>query len=271
MDSLRSQYEMISLESESGLASAAQAAKRLPHYFDNVKAYMAKSILDPVLSLFDSSTESWFTRGLNKRSYIDLQDLEVACPLGFTGDLLSYSKDLLESARAASEVLNKNISPFNEWLEQKLGDPETLNSSVGSKVTDYVDLKVENHWQKLHHHFTKDSRELATTKYKHLVRRNADWTEIVKNLSAVDHLLNKEYHQRVMSHTNRLTENLDQLLSRIEHEPDKYKLSGQVIKTLAERSYDTAKSVEYYALVRFKRRELETAMLDIKNKIEASV
>lgn len=268
---LRSQCEMISLESDSGLASAAQAAKRLPHYFDTVKNYLSKSVFEPVLNLFDTNDSSWFTRGLNKRSYIELQDVEVACPMGFTGDLVSYSRDLLHAAKLSSEILPKNVLPFNDWIETRLSDPATLNAATSAKVPNYIDLKVESAWEKVNHYFSKAPKEMSTTRYKNIIKRNADWVEIVKNVAELDAILNKTLHTAVIANTNRLTGNLDNLLHRIEQDPATYKLTGQVIKTLAERSYDCAKSVEFYALIRFKRRELEVAMTDIKAKIESIV
>jgi hypothetical protein len=271
MSSLLSQCEMISLESESGLASAAQAAKRLPHYFDSVKSYMAKSVLDPILDLFTTTDADWYSKGLNKQAYIDLQDVEVACPMGFTGDYVKYLKVLTEAAEAASLVLNRNVAPFNEWLEAKLGDPLTLSAVMGARVQGYTDLNCSDHWHRVNAFFTKQSREFATTKYKNLVRRNADWIDIVKGVKFLETNLNDVYHKSVMEHTNRLAQNLDTLLHRIEQDPVTYQLSGAVVKTLAERSYECAKAVEFYALIRFKMRELESALHDTKAKIQSIV
>lgn len=262
---LLAKCEMISLESESGAAASAFAVKRLPDYFNAVKNFMAKSVTTPFERHFSGSNNRFdWTRGaLRHFSYIELQDTLVACPLGFKGDYVNYTKALLEASELASQVFGKCLVPYNAWLEAKLGDPSTFNSLITAKVEGYQKLEVEKQIDHLHKFFVDNGREFGETAYKNLVRRNNDWAEIADRMRKIEAIFTDEQHKYVMDTTSRLTKNLDTLLHRLETESHNYKLSSPAIKTLAERSYECARAVEYYALVRGKVVEMESALKDL--------
>lgn len=265
---LLAQCEMISLESDSGTNAVVRAVKRLPDYFECAKSAMSKSVLTPIQQLFQSSDNDWYKKKLSTLSYIELQTIEVACPMGFKGDYVKYTKDLLTAVEMAGAVLSKNLIPYSEWLEGKLGDPSTLASLTTAKVQGLETLKVEDQIKHLQTFFVPDGRENATTQYQHLVRRNADWMEISERMRKIETIMSESYHKAMMEGTQRLTNNLDQLLHRIETDPTAYKLSNATVKTLAEITFESARAVEFYALIRFKVRELETAMTDMREKLD---
>ncbi len=268
---LLAKCEMISLESESGAAASAFAVKRLPDYFNAVKNFMAKSVTTPFERHFSGTNDRFdWTRGALRRfSYIELQDMLVACPLGFKGDYVNYTKALLDASELASQVFGKCLVPYNAWLEAKLGDPSTFNSLITAKVEGYQKLEVEKEIDHLQKFFIDSGREFGETAYKNLVRRNNDWAEITDRMRKIEAIFTDEQHKYVMDTTSRLTKNLDTLLHRLETESHNYKLSSPAIKTLAERSYECARAVEYYALVRGKVVEMETALKDLQEKVNA--
>lgn len=264
---LLAQCEMISLESESGAAASASAVQRLPSYFQAVKSYLSKSVISPIENHFTSNDGAVFEKELKAHSYLELQDILIACPQGFKSDYITYTKALLEAAEMAGSVLAKNIEPYNRWLEIKLGSPETLNSLVTGKVEHFETLKTEAEIKTLQSYFVSNGKEYAETPYHNLVRRNNDWTEIHQRMVKIEAIFSPEHHKAVMEGTQRLSNNLDKLLTRITE--SNLKVSATAIKTLAERSLQCAQAVEFYALVRYKVQELESAMQDMHAKLKA--
>lgn len=268
LDQLLQQSEEISLEAISGGASVAQALARLPQFLDNAKTFYAKNFSDPIKTLFSKKDLAGFAQKVQPVSYVDLREVEIFVPSGLKTDLLSYSEVLLECAKYSETFRLEVLDPFAKWLSGKLAEPASLNSlRPALEIEGYTKRDLDKITKQLVGCFDEKSAD-GVAKYGKAIKRNADWTQLVKNsLELQGHFL-KDDHSLIIQQVGKTTDLLDTLLTRIQQEPETYQVSGPVISSIAKTAYAVAREIEFYGIVRFRVEEYSHALNESTKKLQ---
>lgn len=259
-NTLRLQSQAIALEAFSVKASLTAVTRLIPNFVKNINTFLS-SALSSEAQHIDLVEGRPMLSQLKSTQYADLRGIQVAGPKGVKGTYLDYLKALEPSVAAAERLLPETLAPFGAWLAIQLANPAQLSSQRGqfapsSKANKLEDIKGQVAAE------TNAGANQAEYLYGRVVKRNADWDEVLKGTNAlVTRYLNTD-RRKVLSHVQDIVQNLNTLIERIQANPDEYAMSGISAKTLAEHCYQIGLAVEYYSVTGYLVQAWSTGVQD---------
>lgn len=209
-------------------------------------------------------------RMLDKHNYAHISALAVLVPEGFQGSLVDYTEVLKKCSFHAAAVTSDVLNPYNTFLSQLL-------SSQNARMSNYGNLGfLNNHSaerEKLNKavgEFFKSNSHTTKQPYGKVLRRNADWNDVVQNLPLLDKTINSVDRETVQ----RAVDDCVSLIDSIKKAADDGtldNLSGAMIKQLSQATLIAAKEVEFYAITAHRIATLTKVMDDSLKSIETAL
>lgn len=226
--------------------------------FTYLKDFMEKSgeytsnILDLIKKEGDGLSVNFnlMSPRFKKSNYVVLSNQIVSKPLGLIVDGKTYAKVLAESIPMIEGILEKQITPFNKWVEHVLGNPSQL--SKFSAIRGYEPQDIKKLTANIAKCFSaKETRD--TIKFSEFVANVSDYEELVKTTQNLSTAFARVPTESVTSKINRTYSNLNLLMQRIEEDDDKeYMLSKQSLTNLSDLVFEIAESVKLFSVLRYR-------------------
>lgn len=274
LDQLQHKRDVITLESNSGAVALESAINRLPDFFGTVKLAFNKYLgaMPSITALFSSRTVKDIAQKVSNKQYTALRSLEVYTPPGLKTDYLSYAEVLEASVKKMLTLKQEILQPFASWLGAKLGNPASLASiTTNLNITGYSSHNTEKLSKDLTACFHNSGRLEVLSTYGAVIKRNGDWATIGKISEALNTAFSDVHHKEIVALVNQCTNMMDQLMLRMEEEPQTYKMSPAAIQALAAVSYDIGRELEFYGLLRHRINEFNKAVTDTAGKLDQVV
>lgn len=269
--SIKFQRDLIAMESFSGPTALANAVRQMPEFLQNARSYIQQFLSAPATATFDKRGLEEATRRLAPSSYSALRPLPYPIPPGLRVGYLEYADALYASGVAIHDIQKTAIDPFTSWLRKKLGDPKSLLSNTTAFSFDETQPRaVERALKNMDNMFNKNGIVESSAEYGRVVRRNEDWHAVGKMVQSTVELFSEAQQKALVRSVDDLNATLQKLFDRIEQDPDEYKVSGGTIKAIATTTYEIARLVEQYALIRGKLHELVKAIEECRVKLAAA-
>lgn len=270
LDDLKYRRDVITLESKSGAEALQHAVGRLPDFFISVRAAFSAYLANPTIQLFVPAAAYSLKKFSDDKSYADLRKLEAYVPPGLSVDYLTYTEVLKDGAKQMQAIRQDVLLPFSSWLAHKLGNPSSLAAiTVNLKVDGFHLHSVEKIEQRIQSCFNPHVKQESLTTYGNVVRRNADWVTLQKDMELLNTAFSDDYHRGVVDLVNRCTSQIDTLMRRMQEEPDVYKISPPAVAALANMCYQIARELEFYGILRNRIQELSHAINTTAQKLSA--
>ena len=270
LDDLKYQRDVITLESSSGAVALEHAVGRLPDFFSNIRTAFNTYLAEPAVRLLTPSNAYSMKLFSDNKSYVDLRKMEAYVPPGLSVDYLTYTEVLKDGAKQMQTIRQDVLTPFSAWLASKLGNPSSLAALTVNLKIDGVHLhSVEKLEKRIQSCFNPNVKQESLTTYGAVVRRNADWVLLQKDMEHLNSAFSPDQHREIVELVNRCTSQIDTLMRRMEEEPDVYKISPPAVAALANMCYQIARELEFYGMLRNRIKELSHAIDTTSQKLTA--
>lgn len=207
---------------------------------------------------------------VKSNTYMDLKNVNVTVPVGFTGDLMGYATTLASISKSMSNLSREVLEPTHNLILKYIGKPETMSSISNS---DFGKIKLHsNEIEK----FKKEMNVYFSAKQKHQVLpvgkllKNLNQFNDVANLintSIIPFELNVKARDTIYKSYTQLQQSLDLLLVRIEQKPDQYQLNKLNAERLANLINDVAVELELYSALVNYNHQLVMCTLATKDRL----
>ena len=203
-------------------------------------------------------------------SYIDLKNVLITVPVGFTGDLIGYAEILTQQNKAMLNLAQDVIEPTHNLILKYIGKPETMSSISNSDFgkVKLHDVQTEKFKKQMNHYFSAKQKHQTLPVGKLIKNLNQfnDLADVV-NLNVVPFekdlntraLIWKSYHQ--------LQKSIDLLLVRIEQKPEQYQLNKLNAERLAKLINDVAVEIELYSALVTYNSQLIVCVAQLQNRL----
>lgn len=255
--SLHAQYRTISLETQAGEASLQKALTRLPSFLKAVTDSLVKSVTNPYDVLFRAKDLSWAAERLAEMPYAQLRAEAFPAITDAKVDHLTYLKVLHENILLANEIEAKYIAPLVTFLSKKLGNPDSLRTASPDPLLEHIKLEPIKAATRAISHVLGDKAE-ATRPYGQLIKRNADWQEILPLAKAVHDGFGKADHENFTGQFERCNELLGTLIGRLTASENHYAVSAVTLGRITDAAYIVATAVEFYGMTYRRATALDT-------------
>lgn len=258
--SLESQYETLTLEAMAGDSSLQQALTRLPEFFKAVKKKVADAIEHPIDALFPTKNLEWAASQLIAVPYPHMRTQQVPCVAGIKVDYLTYTERLADDAKLCRRFENEFLDPYVAYLSGKLNNPDGLRSMRPDDSLEHINLKELNVHNTAMNKLLDVHDEKMSKPYGKLIRRNADWPEVIAHSRVIHEAFTQSDHERFKGKFERANVLLGSLIQRLTADQDAYKVSAPVLKAIVDAAYAIATAVEYYGITYRRARALDFAL-----------
>jgi hypothetical protein len=246
--SLESQYETLTLEAMAGESSLQQALTRLPEFFKAAKKKVADAFQHPIDALFPAKNLEWAAGQLIATPYPHMRNQQVPCVAGIKTDYLTYTERLADDAKFCRRLEAEYLDPFIAYLSAKLNNPDGLRSVRPDNSLDHITIKDLNVHNTAMSKLVDTHDEKMSKPYGKLIRRNADWPEVIAHSKVIHEAFTEGDHERFKGKIERANTLLASLIQRLTADQDAYKISAPVLKTVVDVAYVIANAVEYYGV-----------------------
>ena len=247
--SLEAQYRTISVEAKAGPASLQQALTRLPGFMKETTKRLVEALSHPIDALFPARNLHWAVEQLVAVPYPQMRSVIVPCIPGIRVDYLTYTDRLADDAKFCSQFEAMYLDPLIDYLARKLNNPDGLRSVQPDDALDHMSLKEFNAHNAAMGKVLDLHNDKAQKPYGQLIRRNADWPEILAHSQTIHAVFTQADHDRFKTKFDRAKNLLDTLIQRLTHGgPDAYKISAPVFTKVVDATYVVAHAVELYGL-----------------------
>lgn len=262
--SIKTQYEMIALESATAVMAPAGTIARLPDFFAAAKKTIFSFFkTDSKYVAFDGRAYRNQLDQLTHTDYNVLRGLEFPVPPGLRVPFITYSTALYTASTHTAEIQTKLLDPFASWLRARLGAPITLASLSTPMVLDKKLLSsLDDDIVAIGEMFQSNGVIQAKRPYEQIVRANSEWRLVMEQIGQANALFTDKGRALMIRSAEEITDLLDRLIDRHQSDSETYKMSGANLKSLASATYAVASSIEKYALIRTRLLELTVATED---------
>lgn len=257
--SLEQQASVLSMEAFNLRASLTALTKVFPQYArgigDTIVSYLAND--QPIIPLVQVTKKSGIGAGVDYSAH---RKTLIQGPIGLKTNYLEYIKAVEASVTLAKEIYAGQLVPFNHWVSGLLGDPESLSSiSVKQGVLKFDESDIERCKAQLEKCVNRASSQ-SKYEYGKLVKQNAEWDQILSQTNQLVVGYQTVNRTAVLNEVDTLNEQLLQLATRIQEDPETYKASGLTISELAKRCLVVARCVEFYSITGYLMTELASSV-----------
>lgn len=246
--SLETQYSMISLEASSGVEGVRHAVSRLPHFMKTLTGQIGKALAHPISAFFPKNNLERAAAVCMAVPYQQMRTRAIPVVPGLSVDYLTYTNALAQSATLCSQIEPNMLQPTINAMARLLNDPDQFRTVRPSAEFVTVDIAPLNSASKTVLKMIDHAKDTATAPYGTVIRRNADWAEIIKNSQHVNTVFTSADHVRFMSTVERLNELVATMIQRLSNDQDAYKVSGPMLKKIIDAIYNCGLAVEFFGL-----------------------
>lgn len=186
-------------------------------------------------------------KNLKSTSHLEVKDIKVVVPTGFTGDYLGYTKVLGQQFKAMQNITSDVLEPAQNLILKYIGKPDTMSnvSNADLKRIKFHDKEIENFKKQMNRYFDAKKQHQALPIGK-LVRSTKEFNQLANELSSnvLPWMLNTKWQTEVFQAYLSLQQSIDLLLVRIEQKPQEYQLNKLNAERLANMVNDVAVEVE---------------------------
>ncbi len=261
MESFRHTHELVSVEAFAGTEGLRSATRRLPQIFAGAKAFYARFTGNLAAFMFKTGDIRDTASALEKHNYLDIRSIAVTVPEGLAVDLLSYTQTLLNSTTVAQSLIKDVLAPFEHYLATLLGDPSQLSSLTARMQVPSMRLhQLEPSEKKIIGCFVTSGRREAIVTFGKAFHRIADVRALSAELERLEGAFNREDQKRIIELTRRITDMLGEICTLIEGQGTDARTSPAAVKALSDMSFQVARELEHYGLVRYRLTELSNSV-----------
>lgn len=205
------------------------------------------SEVNNVVKAFKQGNSDNATKTFN---YLEIKDILVIVPVGFTGDYLGYFNMLLKQFEVMSNLVDDVIKPTHNLVLKYIGKPESMTTIDNADIEKVKlhDAQIESFKKDMNKYFDS-RRNHQTLPISKLVRNANELQELFKTISMEikGPMVDIKCHDAIFTSYQQLQKSLDLLMVRIEQNPDVYKLNKLNAERLARLINDVAVEIEVRA------------------------
>ena len=186
-------------------------------------------------------------KSIKNSNHLEVKDILVVVPTGFTGDYLTYAKVLTQQFKVMQNVTRDVIEPTHNLILKYIGKPETMTSVTTSDLNRVLfhDKEIEK-FKKAMNRFFDVKKQHQSLPIGKLVRNTKEFNQLTAELSSniLPWMLNSKWQTELFRSYTGLQKSIDLLLVRIEQKPQEYQLSKLNAERLAKMINAVAVEVE---------------------------
>jgi hypothetical protein len=262
MDHLRT---MISHETFSMAGIANSLQNLMPSIQKNFQSFIHNfSRSEPAVQL--KSNERDFMRLLDGRIYLNLSPLIAYVPEGLEVAYIEYLMLVREAVQHCHTVTMHSLNEYSMYLAQIITNRQL---KVTTMPHDALYAKMEKSRTELNKRLSKCFKmgsSRAERTYGDVVDRNADWPEVFKLVTEIDHLVNTINRDDLHKKAEECNTQLGIIIKQIRN--NEFEGAGpEVVNNLASGAYQVGAELELFAATYFRTVTINTAIGDTMNKI----
>lgn len=264
-DKLRYHCDQIAMESltEGGMTNIMRMY--VPGLFASLKSTLSE-IYPPNKAVQFSREHRKFLEMIEKQSYYDLQPLSVFVPEGMVASYVDYLASLTEAVKHCHGQLQETLSKYAAYLGGLVNSRDNQLSMKSDVFAYKLIEKDRNILAKAMEKCFDHSSHKSEQKYGDVIKRNGDWSTVLKDITVVGDQVNTIDRQAIVKKAATIVELMDVILKR--SAADEYvDISSEMVQTLSEGSYQVAKEIEFYSVVHYRALALATAITDSVKKL----
>lgn len=242
--------EVIAMEAIGNpLSAMSDIIKRSLHsVVSNVPSFNPKhkkqNELGDIVRLFHETTQSEVLKNVN---HLEIRNINVVVPVGFTGDYLGYFNVLSKQMAVMQNINIAVIEPTHNLILKYIGKPDSM-STIDNSDLDKIKLhtaEIEKFKSEMSAYFDP-KRAHQTLPIGKLVNNTKDLQQLVSNVrnDLLPWMLDHNWRNSVFKSYSKLQASLDLLLVRIEQKPEEYSLTKLNAERLARLINDVAVEIE---------------------------
>lgn len=259
MEQLQTESGIVAIEAFAGTESLGKAVARLPAIFGSAKAFYAKYLGNLGAFYFKTKELRDISSKLEQVSYVDIRNIDVLVPEGMVVDLPQYVQTLNQAGATAQKLESDVLKPFETWLAQMLGDPENLRNLTQNLKIPAMRLHDTKAAEKqIQACFAHTGRREGLVKYSQAFRRNSDVGVVAEELEQLEANFGMDGQKRIVQYTDRITMMMGELITLINGNPEK--ASPAAVRNLSDITFQVARELEHYGLLRYRITELSNSM-----------
>jgi hypothetical protein len=262
MDDLRT---MISNEtfSVSGIVNSLQ--NLIPNLQKNFQGFIhGFSKSEPAAQL--KGNERDFLKQVEGRVYLNLSPLLAYVPEGLDVPYLEYLSVLQDAVLHCHDNTLKILNDYSVYLAQIITNRQL---KITTMPLDATYAKMEKTRQDLTQRLAKcfkPGSSKAEARYGDVVGRNADWVEVFKDITRIDHLVNTIDRSVLHKKAEECNQQLNTIIKQIRNH--EFEGAGpEVTNNLANGAYQAGAELEFFAATYFRVMTLNQAIGDTMRKV----
>lgn len=269
--SLEAYHRTISIEANAGGNSLQQAITRLPLFFKAAKLRLSDALSQPIAAMFPAKNLEWAVGQLSTIPYPIVRTKNFPCVPSMKVDYLTYTEALASDAVLAGNLEKTYLDPFINHLSALVNSPDSLRSMKPDDSLSHINLTDLNKHTATMSRLIDVRQDAPNKHYDKLIRRQADWPEILSRVATVNRAFTQSDHDRFTGKVDRMSALLGTLIQRLSMDQDAYKVSAPVLKTLVDASFVCATAVEFYGMTYRRALVLDQAMTQLIDLVKRGV
>jgi hypothetical protein len=239
----------------------------IPNIQKNFQSFIHNfSKTEPAAQL--KSNERDFLRQLDGRVYLNLSPLLAYVPEGLDVPYLEYLAVLREVVLHCHETTLTTLNEYSVYLAQIITNRQL---KVTTMPHDAAYAKMEKTRAELTKRLAKcfkPGSSRAERTYGDVVDRNADWNDVFKGITEIDHLINTINRDDLHKKAEECNAQLGTIIKQIRN--NEFEGAGpEVTNNLASGAYQAGAELEFFAAAYYRVMTINTAIGDTMNKVSA--
>lgn len=203
-------------------------------------------------------------------NYIDIKDIKVVVPVGFTGDYIGYVSLLSEQYLVMQNLTKDVIAPTHNLILKYIGKPDTMTSIENSDLARIKlhSTEIESFKKRMNTFFSSSQKHQALPISK-LVRSNSEFNQMVTNITVtiIPALADSKSQRDMFKSYKDLHQSIDLLMVRIEQKPDVYRLNKLNAERLAKLLNDVAVEIEILGALHVYMNQLLICVVELQKTL----
>lgn len=260
-ENLRKQRDIIAFEASIQTQIAEFMKTGFERIYNDVRGFLA-GFATPASYPKITNENKEFLKLIPQISYGEMMDLPAYVPEGIVVDYLTYIEVLQEASTKLQGLVPNLLSNYALFLGTIINFEDSAKGSWINFET--ILKKEEKEFERIVARFktcSKEGRDETRVTVDKVVRRNADWDAVFKNLGHLNESFYKINKTEIKKTVDQCVTNLDIIKRNLN--AGKYgDASHETVKTMADMAYSVATELEFYAIVYYRIEAINKAIKD---------
>lgn len=210
----------------------------------------------------NNSQRQTLVKEVAKYSFSTYEDTVISVPEGFNGSLITYLEVLVGQGKVVLDHGQNVIKDYNRELAMFLSNLDA-RASLKSHSQQYRQIRLEReaYQSAVEAFFNKKNASLSRQRLGSVIERFGDLDKVFLLEEKLIGVKKEQDFKTVIAEIQRTVDMMALVKARIDDKSIE-KISGQVIKNLAEGAYEVAKYAEYMSLYSY---FVESALASVNN------